>query len=305
MKLRCLDIAAAVGLTQAKTSGKEILFLCPNHDDTHPSLRVNSEKNCFFCGPCGKGGNAWSFAAFLSGSSLADKMVVASWLREKGLLDGNKNSGVASLEGKRIIETYPYCSASGELLFEVVRYEPKDFRQRRPDGNGGWIYNRGNVKLVLYRLPELLSAEPDKTAFITEGEKDCDRLRELGLVATCNPGGAGKWRDEYSQYLRGRAVVVLPDNDDAGRRHAEQVGRSLLGRVASLKKIELPDLAPKGDVSDWLSRGNTVEQLQDLVRTAPKWKPESHPNTEASIDSLMTQAGFDDLGPDSSIDEQR
>jgi putative DNA primase/helicase len=122
---------------------------------------------------------------------------------------------------------------------------------------------------VLYRLPELLAADPAAPVYVVEGEKDADRLISEGLVATCNPQGAGKWRDEYSRHLRGRNVVVIPDNDDAGRRHANTVIQSLAGLAKAIKRVELPDLPPKGDVSDWLERHDILE-LRELVGSTPK-----------------------------------
>ena len=105
-----------------------------------------------------------------------------------------------------------------------------------------------------YRLPELLG-DPDAVVYITEGEKDADNLAEIGIVATCNHGGAGKWRNEISQWLKNRNVVILPDNDDAGRSHANDVAKKLTGIAASIRILELTGLPPKGDVSDWLDAG--------------------------------------------------
>jgi hypothetical protein len=119
-----------------------------------------------------------------------------------------------------IIAAYDYCDETGALLFQVVRRPRHRFTQRRPDGNGGWHWNIKGVRRVLYRLPQLLAAPSADPVFFAEGEKDVDRLRGLGLIATCNPGGAGKWRDEFGAPLRGRLVVILPDNDEAGDRHA-------------------------------------------------------------------------------------
>ena len=125
---------------------------------------------------------------------------------------------------ERVISaTYDYADADGKLLYQVVRYAPKSFLQRRPDGNDGWIWDLEGVKRVLYRLPELLAA-PEHEVWIVEGEKDADRLASLGFIATTNAGGAGKWRSEFSDLLRGRHVVVLPDNDETGRRHGEDSG---------------------------------------------------------------------------------
>lgn len=163
---------------------------------------------------------------------------------------------------------YNYTDERGELLYQAVRFMPKDFRARRPDGKGDWIWNVEGARRVLYRLPQLLAADRQATVFIVEGEKDADRLASLGCVATTNVFGAGKWRDEYNEPLRGRNVVILPDNDEAGRNHAEQVAASLHNVAESVKVVELPDLLDKGDVSDWLDAGGTVEKLQAFVDTA-------------------------------------
>src|SRR5262249_39236980 len=125
---------------------------------------------------------------------------------------------------------------------------------------------------IPYHLPELLSANKDRTVVIAEGEKDVDRLRSIGVVATCNVGGAGKWRDEYNEHLRGRKVVILPDNDPPGHKHAQQVAGSLNGIAASVKIVELPSLAEKGDVSDWLALGNGMKELRALVEAAPEFE---------------------------------
>ena len=109
-----------------------------------------------------------------------------------------------------------------------------------------------------------------------EGEKDADRLASLGFVATTNAGGAGKWRDEYSEYLRGRHVVIIPDNDEPGREHAAKVARSLQGIAASVRILELPNLPPKGDVSDWLDAGGVVDELLVLAESAPLFDAKGH-----------------------------
>lgn len=151
--------------------------------------------------------------------------------------------------------------------------EPKDFRQRRPDGNGGWIKNLKGVERVLYHLPSLLAADPSQPIFIVEGEKDVDRLTGLGLTATCNSGGAGKWRDEYSDALRNRNVVIFPDNDDAGREHAVAVACSLLGIAASIKVVAPPEVGPKGDISDWLRTDGTASDVLAMTEETPEWEP--------------------------------
>ncbi|WP_160140521.1 AAA family ATPase [Blastochloris tepida] len=178
---------------------------------------------------------------------------------------------------RRIAAVYGYTDEAGELLFEVVRYAPqKDFRQRRPDGRGGHVWNLKDTRIVPYRLPETLEALAlGKTVAIVEGEKDADRLAKLGIPATCNPGGAGKWRDEFGALFDGADVIILPDNDDAGRDHAERVAKSLASHAARIRVVELPDLPRKGDVSDFLNRGGTVEALLDIVEHAPPWRPKA------------------------------
>lgn len=187
---------------------------------------------------------------------------------------------VSSGPHKRILATYDYTDSRGELLYQVVRFDPKDFRQRRPDGNGGWIYNLDGVTLAPFRLPELLAANPAYPVFVVEGEKDAERLRSIGQVATCNAMGAGKWRAEFSEHLRGRHVVILPDNDDAGRRHADDIAKSVLMVAASVRQVALPDLPLKGDVSDWLDAGGSLPVLKELVAATPvmdRWAHSRYP----------------------------
>ena len=173
-----------------------------------------------------------------------------------------------------IAATYDYRDADGTLVFQVVRTRnPKSFFQRRPKPGGGWIKNVKGVTLLPYRLPELRAANPAYPVYIVEGEKDADRLLSEGLSATTNPTGAGKWNDEYSPELKGRHVVIMPDNDPPGRDHAAAVARSVHPVAASVKVIELPGLPDHGDVSDWLNSGGTIEALGHIVYKAPQWSP--------------------------------
>ena len=159
----------------------------------------------------------------------------------------------------------------GNLLYQVVRYHPKAFKQRRPDGRGGWIWNVDGVRRVPYRLPELIEAIGNgHPVFIVEGEKDVDALKGIGITATCNAGGASKWLDEHAAYFAGADVIATPDNDDPGRKHAECVATSLHKTAARIRLLELPGLPPAGDVSDWLAAGGTVESLWQLVEAAPE-----------------------------------
>ena len=122
---------------------------------------------------------------------------------------------------------------------------------------------------MLYRLPEVLNA---KSVLVCEGEKDCDMAGELGLVATTNPGGACKWREEYSEPLRGKRVAIIADADEPGRKHALQVAASLHLRAESVKVLELPGAK---DLSEWVGRGGTREKLLGMIRNAPDWVEEA------------------------------
>jgi putative DNA primase/helicase len=165
------------------------------------------------------------------------------------------------------VKTYDYCDEKGELIFQVVRMEPKSFRQRRPKPGGGWDWSVKGVRKVVYRLPELL-ANPERAVIIVEGEKDVDNLLGLNVLATCSAGGAGKWSEEHTEPLRGRRVFIIPDNDGPGRKHAEDVAKSLAGITKQVKIIELPNLPEKGDVSDWIAGGSTISQLKKIARVS-------------------------------------
>jgi hypothetical protein len=233
---------------------------CPAHDDHNPSLGIAVADDGTVLLKCRSHGCS------------ADSICKAIGLKLTDLFPTRQVNGTAS-NNKKIVAAYDYVDAGGELLFQVVRFDPKDFRQRRPDPNGkeGWAWNLEGVPRVLYRLPEVLQAVAEgRPVYVVEGEKDADNLCRLGVTATTNAGGAGKWKNVYSETLRGASVVILPDNDAAGRNHALQVARSLYGVAASVRVVHLPDLPPKGDVSDWLAAGGTREQLEKLAAAAPE-----------------------------------
>jgi putative DNA primase/helicase len=165
-----------------------------------------------------------------------------------------------------VVATYSYTDEAGALLFQVLRFAPKDFRVRRPYGNGGWLWNLHDTRRVLYRLPAILHAD---TVFLGEGEKDVERLWSLGVPATTNLGGAGKWRDEYTATLAGKHVVILPDTDEPGERHAHAVARALLSVAARVKIVRLPGVPLKGDVSDWLDAGHSKEEFDAMDAATP------------------------------------
>lgn len=210
---------------------------CVAHDDANPSMNV-SEKDGKILLRCHSGCSQES---------------VWNALRSRDLLEP-----VPSLENfaDRITATYDYTDLAGQVLFQVVRLrDPKSFRQRTPDGR--WGLN--GTKPVLYRLPDIaLALRMGETVYVVEGEKDADALRAKGLIATTSPMGAGKWRPEYSEYLRGAHVVIVQDKDEPGYRHAADVAASLKGVAASVRIVEA--ITGK-DAFDHLAAGHGVDDF--------------------------------------------
>ena len=167
---------------------------------------------------------------------------------------------------------YDYTDADGTLLHQTVRFEPKQFRQRRPnpDQPHAFLWDLKTIEPVLYHLPHVCQAiTAGNPVYLVEGEKDADLLQAKGLTATCNPMGAGKWRESYTETLRNAAVVILADHDVAGKRHAEGVAQTLLGVAKELKLIEaFHTEKPGSDVSDWIEAGGTCEEFEAIIETA-------------------------------------
>lgn len=277
-------------LPSFKSNGSGIgQALCPFHDETKASLTMNLETGQFKCFGCNKKGSIFDF--YMERHSVDYKTAFNVLAKEAGLTTEPQ---------KRIVKTYDYVNESDKLIFQTVRYEPKDFKQRRPDGKGGWIYNLQGVELVPFNLPEVIKA---KSVIIAEGEKDVETLKGIGLVASCNPMGAGKWKPEYNQYFKGKKVVIIPDADKPGRDHAFQVAKNLKSIAESVNVVELPDLKEKQDVSDWIQAGGTKAGLLELIKAAPEWvEPPSqfhdtyntHKPVKLKISSLQDILSYED-----------
>ncbi|MGH9311710.1 MAG: hypothetical protein ACRD1S_00800 [Vicinamibacterales bacterium] len=237
---------------------------CPAHSDPKPSLAVTRDErgvliHCF--AGCAKGAPARALG-----------------LRPSDLFVGPRPSSVRPA----IVATYDYVDRDGVLLAQKVRLQPKAFRWRRPDSTarGGWRWTLDGVALPpLYRWFELVGVD---LVFITEGEKAADRIRDLGLVATCPPAGASTWKasaDLLEAVTVGAAIAILPDNDPPGERQAERVAADLYARGRergiSLKVVRLPPPANGADAFDWVEGGGTREQLLEFVAATPTWSPEA------------------------------
>lgn len=240
---------------------------CPAHEDDKSSLKIDDKQGGGLLVKC--------FAGCDQGEVIDAMKAIGAWPDTKATRSpppASNTSKPAKKKLGRIVSEYSYVSAEGELLFQALRYEPKDFRQRKPKPGGGWAYNLKDVQLVPFQLPELISAiENGRYVFVVEGEKDCLAMRDRiqgGVVATCCPMGAGKWRPEYNKYFAGAGVLVLPDNDAPGRKHADQVATQLRTVTEDVRIIELPGLPEHGDVTDWLDAGGTREELLALIKAA-------------------------------------
>jgi Protein of unknown function (DUF3987) len=268
---------------------------------THGSMSIDTESGLFFDHEAKVGGGVIKLVIHKQGGN---HDTAVDWLRREGFLPDRKpskpprpsNGGAsthtsdshevkvkveakaeAEPEPRRIVREYDYTDEHGALLFQVVRYIPKDFRQRRPgETPGDWIWSLDDVRRVLYRLQELIEAVGcGKTIFITEGEKDADNLVAIGFTATTNAGGSGKWLPEYSEQLRGADVVLVPHNDDTGRDHAHKVATALTGIAKRIRVLEIwniwPECGHKQDVSDLLEAGGNADKLKAAIDTLPAW----------------------------------
>lgn len=268
--------SAILGRLQRLTShGKYMKAMCPAHEDVNASLSISIGDNGSLMLKCHAG------CAF---QSVIDAIGVK---QQECFADSGTQ---AARQQSRIVATYPYCDENGEMLFEVCRFEPKDFRPRRkarPDDSpdsvkrDGWVWNLQATRHVLYRLPELKAAmatRPDRCVFVCEGEKDVDSVRgKLEMVATTNPGGAGKWRDEYTESLRGMNVAIVPDRDPVnprtgvspGMEHAEKVACALVGVAKSVKILSYDvEGMEKFDISDWIAARAPAEARTELIAIA-------------------------------------
>ena len=266
-----------------RAGGNEYKARCPfgSHEDRNASFNFNNQTGQYYCHGCNKKGDAIHFYAKVNGLDTKRNF--------RKILKGIANDfGILWEEQKSHIDkTYDYTDADGNLLYQVVRMNPKDFRQRRPGNNGNWIWNLKGIDPVLYNLPWVIKANE---VLVVEGEKDVDNLMQLGLTATTCPMGAKKWRPEYNESLRGKDIVLIPDNDLEGKEHMAQIGASLNGLINSLKLIELPDLPSKGDVSDFIgkfdNKTEAAEKLSIIIEGAGPYEPPK----KATIEDVILQA---------------
>lgn len=238
-----------------RKSGGGWVARCSGHDDKSPSLSIKASDDGTILLNCHTGCSVETVCAGLG-------------IEPKDLFPASNGNG----HGKReIVATYDYTDEAGHLLFQAVRYAPKGFSQRAPNGAGDWKHSLQGIRRVLYQLPKL---KGHPAIVICEGEKDVDRAWSLGIPATCNPMGAGKWEPDYTQQLLAQGVkrvAILPDHDPVGEAHAEAVASSCAASGVAVRVVRLPNLPDHGDLTDYLNAGHPKDELLGLIRDCPAW----------------------------------
>jgi replicative DNA helicase len=263
-------------LRGVKKSGRGWVARCPAHDDSVNSLSIV------------EGSSGKVLLKCHAGCTFED---IIAEVGNPNYKSDNYDKKKKTVQ-KSVVKAYDYVDENGELLYQVARTAPKGFFQRKPGVAGGWLYNLDGVRRVLYRLPDLISTPRGATVFVVEGEKDSDRLWDLGFAATTNAGGAGKWLPEYCEQLsKFDCVVIVPDNDKPGREHAKKVGRSLkdMNDAQEVRILELPGLPEKGDVSDWLDAGGMADEF-DVLASEKAIRIEDYVDSEEADELTLAPA---------------
>lgn len=265
---RIVDALQANG---QRVAGNRRAAQCPAHADSNPSLSIGARTS----------GEPGVVVHCMAGCQTED-VLAALGLTTGDLFDAPRSNN-SNGAGHTVIAEYTYVDDHGNVLYVVERRSPKAFRQRRPDGHGGWIWNLNGVRRVLYNLPAVLAAVREgKTIYNCEGEKDADALTAAGVTATTCPGGAGKWRAEYADMLAGAPVVVVADRDEPGRAHAVQVAASLAGKA---KTAIIVEAATGKDAADHLAAGHSVDEFVP-VTSVPGQAPTAVRRGRATLDGV-------------------
>jgi putative DNA primase/helicase len=296
-KARSVRLEDAIGQRNIKLNGGiERCGPCPvcGGDDR---FSISTSKQLFNCRVCNAGGDVIDLVQFIDGADFTgacETLTGEPPPKANGKANGKAYSAAKPRNdaSKIVVAEFPYHDTNGALAFVVERVEyqsadgsfvmkedskrKKTFPQKRPkpDCPGEWIWNVDGIPPLVYRLPEVAEAIANgHTIIITEGEAKADLLWSWNIPATCCSQGAGKWKAEHSEQLRGADIIIVPDNDQPGRDHRDVVGRSLSGIASSIRTIELP-VPEKGDIINWAKAGGTVEQLHKLIEHEAKpWTP--------------------------------
>jgi len=271
------SLARALGLKFRGGTDRSINIQCPWHEDKNPScaLTVRDDGTVSAkCFSCSASGDALSLIAEVRNISLTANF--HDVLREACSIAGRVYEGPMQRENfggngasRTVVAYYVYRDEQGAPLSRCVRFAPKDFRHERAMPDGSWESGVGDVRRVLYKLPEVLAAEPAVPVFLVEGEKDCDTAWKLGLVATSIPNGVGYWgklEEHVKQVLAGRIVVIIADKDAPGREFASKAVKTLAAVTRGVAVIEMPGPPEVKDLTDAVDAGLTKDDAIALAR---------------------------------------
>lgn len=282
-----------IDYTNAKLHGDGWIGHCLNldHPDRHPSMSI-SERNgrtLLYCHVC-----------------QCESSILVDTARELGLWSSGNNVRKSNkpkqfeeyLNFAKHEACYSYRDGSGKECFRTHRFRFSDGDKAvipfTKNEKGDWIDRlNGHDPGLPYRLPEIISSKAEEPVFIVEGEKCANSVANLGLVGTTNRGGAGNWNKAHSKYLRGRQVILLPDNDPPGEKHIEKIYSTLKNYAESIKVLRLPGLKKKEDIADWLEKGGTKDEFLKLAENADDYVPETAGTT--------SEIGIKPCSPDDEI----
>jgi hypothetical protein len=219
-----------------RDGGQRLKALCPFKAETKPSFTIYRRDKGFKCFSCGASGSPFDLVMRLENCEFAEALQRVA--REVGLDSGEEKAA------GRLVRVHTWYDAEANPVFRKKRLEPKEFFIEVPDGNGGWrprdSERDGPLPLMLYG-EELLAACPEEAVWFTEGERDADTARGLGLLGVTS-GGTSSWHRELAEKLRGRIVCIVPHADDAGERFAQQVARDLHSVAKVVKIVRLAEV---------------------------------------------------------------
>lgn len=242
-------------------SGNQYSAKCPAHDDKRASLSVSESQDGKILLNCHAGCSPTDIVSVL-GLNLSD------------LFQRPQQSAQEVFGGKRkVIAEYVYTDLNGAPVAKKLRYPDKGFCWLRPDGKGGWTKGR-NGQAPLFNS---FNVKDIDTLYIVEGEKDVQTLNLYGKAAVSLPDGAkSKWLDSYTEFLKGRNVAIIQDNDEPGKNLAQMIARKLNGQAKSVRVIDLSeiwtDIPEKADISDYLAAGHDIKKLSELANKTEVWK---------------------------------
>ena len=284
-----VDLLVKYGV-EIKGGGREVQCCCPFHEDTNPSMSINTQKQTFFCHGCGAKGSVIDLVMKFEGVQSGEAMKILAGEedhREVKRIVKPPSPPKKKVQLKEVMK-YVYRNHLGAQVYGVIRYEPKTFRQAHKTDNG-WKWGMEGVSRVPYNLPEVINAEK---VYICEGEKDADTITKQGEVGTCNVGGAGKWLDAYSAYFEGKEVIICPDQDEPGEKHAQQVLKSVSQVAKWVKVLRIPNK----DISEYLDNGGVLKKLEDAAGKIFKGVMVGTRSMRDELESLKMQIDAGDRG---------